>query len=911
MAEEGAAAFEDYPNKRKHEESEEQERKAAFSPSPGERVRKTGFSGPPGELQPDRKTGFSAPLSEPYDRRSGFSGEQYERKTGISAPNDSERKTGFSATPPGDFERKTGFSSHSGDMDRKSGFSGPSPDRKTSFSGPDFERKSGFSSPPHSDYDRKSSFTGGDTERKTGFSGPSGEQPERKTGFSGPPTESRTGFSNAPSSGLSTLEVAKQRAEQIAARLVAQDNKRPRVHDDGDDQFAGNSGYQHEERDHGQMYQDVEHHREDQGGSYYDMQGQYNSKRMDIPNGRVGVVIGKSGETIKGLQAKSGARIQITRDADHDPQAQNRQVEIMGTPDQIRRAEQMIKDVIAEADAGGPGPFLGGGFGGSGSFGEPIQIRVPTSKVGLIIGRGGETIKSMQHQSGARIQLVPAAMPDYSQERVITLVGTKQQTDMASDLITEVIDENRPRGPPGGYNQQGFRPPGAPQWGQPRPPMQSQGYGYQQGSYPGQSQSQPYGGYGQQQSGGPPQQFPPHSGPYGGYNQQRPPPQQFPSQSQPYGSSQDFSGQPQQYGGFAQRAPAPSQQQQGPQGYFNPSSQQGASPTENSSAYGQPPAPYNQQSPYGHQEYGQQGSAVQSPGQSTPNTQQYGQTFPQQQPYGQTASGQAGFGQQGYSQPGYGPQGVSQPTEQNPSAQAVYSLGSAQPAQQMQPNYGQQPSNQVLGYGQQAPGFTQQEGIPTAYGQGGSFQPGYSMQGGSQQEGSTQPGYNQKDASQVGFGPAGTTQAGYTGGTAQLAYGQVANVQPAYGTQGATQSCYGQQGTPQPGYAQQGPYGAQSSPASVYGTPQQGNAVMYSGQGSVQSGYPVQGSLPAPTSYAQAGNAQPSYIQQGTGVGYSHGVVPPNPSYSEGASPSGKASNGGFDSASMPAGPGGVQNAQS
>lgn len=38
-------------------------------------------------------------------------------------------------------------------------------------------------------------------------------------------------------------------------------------------------------------------------------------------------------------------------------------------------------------------------------------------------------------------QLVPAAMPDYSQERVITLVGTKQQTDLANDLIREVIDE--------------------------------------------------------------------------------------------------------------------------------------------------------------------------------------------------------------------------------------------------------------------------------------------------------------------------------------------------------------------------------------------------------------------------------------------------------------------------------------
>lgn len=38
-----------------------------------------------------------------------------------------------------------------------------------------------------------------------------------------------------------------------------------------------------------------------------------------------------------------------------------------------------------QAEAGGPGTFLGGGYGGSGSYGEPIQIRVPTSKVYRIL----------------------------------------------------------------------------------------------------------------------------------------------------------------------------------------------------------------------------------------------------------------------------------------------------------------------------------------------------------------------------------------------------------------------------------------------------------------------------------------------------------------------------------------------
>ncbi len=63
---------------------------------------------------------------------------------------------------------------------------------------------------------------------------------------------------------------------------------------------------------------------------------------------QVGLVIGKGGETIKYLQHQSGARIQVARDADSDPRLSTRQVELTGTPEQINRAEQLVKDVIAE-----------------------------------------------------------------------------------------------------------------------------------------------------------------------------------------------------------------------------------------------------------------------------------------------------------------------------------------------------------------------------------------------------------------------------------------------------------------------------------------------------------------------------------------------------------------------------------
>lgn len=80
--------------------------------------------------------------------------------------------------------------------------------------------------------------------------------------------------------------------------------------------------------------------------SYGSFQG--SSRKIDVPNGRVGVIIGKGGETIKYLQTQSGAKIQVTRDGDADLNAQTRMVELMGTPEQIAKAEHLINEVLAE-----------------------------------------------------------------------------------------------------------------------------------------------------------------------------------------------------------------------------------------------------------------------------------------------------------------------------------------------------------------------------------------------------------------------------------------------------------------------------------------------------------------------------------------------------------------------------------
>ena len=63
---------------------------------------------------------------------------------------------------------------------------------------------------------------------------------------------------------------------------------------------------------------------------------------------QVGVLIGKAGDTIRYLQYNSGAKIQITRDADADPNCMTRPVEIVGTLSNINKAEKLISAVIAE-----------------------------------------------------------------------------------------------------------------------------------------------------------------------------------------------------------------------------------------------------------------------------------------------------------------------------------------------------------------------------------------------------------------------------------------------------------------------------------------------------------------------------------------------------------------------------------
>ncbi|KAJ8480301.1 hypothetical protein OPV22_024028 [Ensete ventricosum] len=606
--------------------------------------------------------------------------------------------------------------------------------------------------------------------RATGFSAPiASSSPDGGSGGSAPGQPS---YNSVPPP-VDGIQLAKQRAQEIAARLFSDaEAKRPRVENGvGADDYKG-FGSAASDFAQKPLSQSIPSQigMTSQSVPAYGYHG--SSKKIEIPNGRVGVIIGKSGETIKYLQLQSGAKIQVTRDMDADPNAQTRSVELIGTSEQISKAEQLINDVLAEADAGASGIIAARKFGSVQPGAEQFQMKVPNNKVGLVIGKGGETIKNMQARSGARIQVIPLHLPpgDTSTERIVYIDGTTEQIEAAKQLVNEVTSENRVRNPAmaGGYPQQGYHQPRPPtSWGPPgAPPVQQPGYGYMPpGAYPG-----------------PPPQYNMPQPPYGGY----PPP-----------ASTGFSS------GWDQTSNQPTQQAASGTGYdyySQQTQQQQQQPVGGSSA----PAGYGQDGYSG----GYNALAPQ-PGYSQP-----------------ASNPQTGYDQQGYgSTPGYGT--VANPT-QDGSASAYGAQGGstqAPPTQQAPPSQpsatqgytGQPPSSTAASYP------TTQGTTPSAYGIPPTSQPGY----GSQPPALTgygqapPPSYGQP--SPVQKPPATQYGQGQQSVSTQAGYMQTATAQPGYG-QPPSQSGYGQQQS-YGGYGQQQqqPYSESYVGSSGYSQPPYSN----------------------------------------------------------------------------------------
>lgn len=136
-----------------------------------------------------------------------------------------------------------------------------------------------------------------------------------------------------------------------------------------------------------------------------------------------------------------------------DPIGNERQVNLTGEPDQINIARDMIRQMVEDAQnndtnrftgAGGGGggggrPDYQGGGGGSSQGGHTATIKIPVAKVGLVIGRGGETIRDFEERSKAKILIASDGSGDINNERSINIVGDEAAVQHAKTLVEDIV----------------------------------------------------------------------------------------------------------------------------------------------------------------------------------------------------------------------------------------------------------------------------------------------------------------------------------------------------------------------------------------------------------------------------------------------------------------------------------------
>jgi len=197
---------------------------------------------------------------------------------------------------------------------------------------------------------------------------------------------------------------------------------------------------------------------------------------MMIQGSKVGLIIGKGGETIRSLQDRAGVKVTIFQQI-NDPSEVEKQLRIIGDPEKVDRCKDMILDILADKDGNrGGGPMMnrpgmdrhneygsndrfGGGMGGGDRRpgpgfmgGNTVEVAVPPNFIGLVIGKGGESIKRIQAESGTKVQF-DSNRTDSRGNKICSISGPPDCVRRAEEMIQEIIDTGASNQRSGGGNR--------------------------------------------------------------------------------------------------------------------------------------------------------------------------------------------------------------------------------------------------------------------------------------------------------------------------------------------------------------------------------------------------------------------------------------------------------------------------
>ncbi|XP_012808978.1 far upstream element-binding protein 2 isoform X3 [Xenopus tropicalis] len=154
-----------------------------------------------------------------------------------------------------------------------------------------------------------------------------------------------------------------------------------------------------------------------------------------VPDGMVGLIIGRGGEQINKIQQESGCKVQISPDSGGMPE---RVVSLTGSPDSVQKAKMLLDDIVARGRGGPPSQFHDNSNGQNGSLQE---IMIPAGKAGLIIGKGGETIKQLQERAGVKMILIQDGSQNTNMDKPLRIVGEPFKVQQACEMVMDLLRE--------------------------------------------------------------------------------------------------------------------------------------------------------------------------------------------------------------------------------------------------------------------------------------------------------------------------------------------------------------------------------------------------------------------------------------------------------------------------------------
>ena len=190
-------------------------------------------------------------------------------------------------------------------------------------------------------------------------------------------------------------------------------------------------------------------------------------EQIGVPNGVVGFIIGRGGENITSMQARSGCKVQIQKEHEMTPGQTQRVITLTAaTKPSIDICRGLIEEMVADRiRTTNSTATMSSAMATPGSATQVVKLQealssghslvtvtVPDGDVGLIIGRGGATIRSIQDRSGANIQIPQQADADNPMVRTVSITHPHVEgANVAKQLIEELLASKAQQNQAGPY----------------------------------------------------------------------------------------------------------------------------------------------------------------------------------------------------------------------------------------------------------------------------------------------------------------------------------------------------------------------------------------------------------------------------------------------------------------------------